>query len=661
MPAWNIDLPVTTYVAHHPSPSLPAGTPQVVVGSDEFQQLLNETYAQSILSIDTETTGLVKWKDVPLYWSLAWGRRRATLSADTLPYFLPLFQDPTKTWVLANAKYDAHILANVGIPLAGKLVDTCVMHALLYEDKPHGLKFMAKHILKWTWADFQDTFGRIGKRQSAEDIIRKAEAHDMNLLVEYAANDAWGTLHVYEELRKQLETAYTHSLFQDRPPYINTLWDFYTKFEVPYTKVLWEMEREGVLIDQQRFEDAKGPAAEEIKGIEKEIAKHAGFVLNPNSPKQVQKYLFETRGLKPIKWTKGGKSGKRNPSADKDVLEYYKHEDPVVGLILKHHEVSKLYSTYIVGLSELLDPHGRIHTSFNQDVARTGRLSSSEPNLQNIPRPENDKWHLRDAFITTPDKLIIAVDYKQLEMRLLAAAAMEPAMLDIFRQNWDIHMGNAAMMYGVPYEDIQAAKKTDKMVKQGELPQASMTEYVLKCLFYRSTAKNIGFGLNYGMGAKRLARQLGIDPDEAQAKINLYKETYPAVSQFYDEAIAETERTGYAFTVMGRRRNIPEIASTRRDERAQAERLAVNTQIQGSAADVIRCAQVNLWKVGLRQRYDCRQLLNVHDEIVFECPKETANDALEEIIDLMEHPFTMDLAVHLGVDAETGPSWGSAK
>lgn len=661
MTSWNIDLPTTLYVSHVEHPKLPKST-QIIVGSPEFMAFRKEMEAQSRISIDTETTGLVRWKDIPLYWSVAWEGKRATLNADTLPYFQSIFDDPTKTWLLANAKYDMHILANVGILLAGKIVCTQVMHSLLYEEMPHRLKFMAKHILHWSWADFQDSFGKIGKRQSAEDVIRRAEAENMALLVEYAANDAWGTYHLWVELKKQLEAAQTFSLYRSVYPYIETLWDLYSKIEVPYTKVLWRMERKGAKVNRQLLEDAAPPAAAEIQGIEREIARHAGYVLNPNSPKQVREYMFGKRGLQPIKWSKGGKTGVRNPSADHDVLEHYKFDDPVVALILQHHELSKLHGTYLVGLHSVLNPKtDRIHSSFNQDVARTGRLSSSDPNLQNIPKPENDKWGIRGAFITDPGHTFIAVDYEQLEMRLLAAASMEQTMIDIFSRKWDIHMGNAAMMYDVPYEDIANAKKTDKLVKQGELTPDHMTEYVLKCLQMRSDAKSIGFGLNYGMGPGKLARQLGITQAEAVAKIARYKEAYPAVTQFYQEAIEETERTGYAFTVLGRRRNIPEIASTRKDERALGERLAVNTQIQGSAADVCKMAQINLDKIDIAGRYGCHMNLQVHDELGFECPTETVAEALPEITDIMEHPFTTDLAVHLAVDAGTGVSWGTAK
>ncbi len=647
------------YVAHQLHPSLPPNS-QIIVGTDAFQEFINEIYAQQLLAIDTETTGLVRWKDLPLYWSLAWGRKRATLNADTLQYFTPLLQSPIPTWIFAYAKYDMHILANVGITIAGECIDTCVEHALLYEDRPHKLKFMANHILKWTWADFQDTFGKIGKKQSAEDVIRRAERENMGLLVEYAANDAWGTLHLHYELKKQLEKAKTYSLFHNRYPYIQTLWDFFNKIEKPYTKTLWRMERKGAKIDRARLEKAEPIAREEIQGIEKELFKLRGKAINPNSPKQVQQFLFEDLGLKPIKMTKGGKSGNRSPSADKDVLEHYKHEHPGVGLILRHHELSKLHGTYLTGLTGIVDPHDRIHSSFNQDVARTGRLSSSDPNLQNIPRIENDKWNLRSAFIPEDGYTIIAVDYQQLEMRLLACASMEPRMIDIFHQGRDIHTGNVEMVFGLPYDDVVAARAVDKAVKSGQMDASSINEYVRTLLQKRYDIKEVGFGLNYGMGANLLARKIGVSRAEAQALIDKYMGTYPAVRAFFDDAIAETERTGYAFTVMGRRRNIPEIASTRRDERARGERLASNTQIQGSAADVTRSAQINIDKLQITERYDCHQILQVHDEIVFECRTECVPDAIEEITELMQHPFPMDLAVQTTVDAGFGDSWGTS-
>lgn len=647
MTGWNIDLPSTQYLG------IPAD-------ADKLQALVNELMNQEFIAIDTETTGLVVWKDLPLYWSLAWQGRRVTLHAGLLHHFKCVFDNPRIMWILANAKYDMHILANVGIILAGKVADIQVMHALLYEDKPHNLKFIANHILGWTWAGFEDQFGKIGKKQSAEDVIRRAEQENMSLLIEYAANDAWGTLGAFRKLREQLEAAPTHSLFSQVPPYIVTLWDLFWKVEIPYTKTLWRMERHGIKVNRQRLEMAAPEAEREIERIEREIAKLAGRVINPKSTPQLRDWLINERGLNPVKFTKGGKTGVREASVDVHFLEHHS-SDPGVQLVMQHRDYSKLYGTYITGLHELLDPRDRIHTRYNQDVARTGRLSSSNPNLQNIPRRENDKWNLRDAFVPEDGNVIIAVDYEQLEMRLLAAAAMEPKMIQIFAEGKDIHTGNVEMVFGIPYDDVVNAKKIDKKVKSGELPPEALTDYVQLCLRRRNEIKSVGFGLNYGMGPFRLARQLGISDQEAKDLIERYMGAYPAVQQFFLEAVHETETTGYAFTIVGRRRNVPEIMSFRKDERAQGERIATNTQIQGSAADVCKMAQVSIDKVDLEGRYGCKQLMQVHDELVFECPKENAERAITEIVDLMEHPFFHDLAVHLGVDAGSGDSWGKAK
>ena len=360
--SWNIDTPASEYFDHS--------------DSGKLEKLIKEVNDQKVVAIDTETTGLVVWKDMPLYWSLAWGDRRITLNASVLPYFADVFANKKIDWVFANAKYDCHILANVGATLAGRLVDIQVMHALLYEERPHGLKDIANHILGWKWSDFQDTFGKITKNFSPFDLIRRAEEENFQLLVEYAANDAWGTLGAYRELKKQLQAANTFSLFADKPPYIRTLWDLFYKIEVPYTKVLWHCERNGIKADIDYLHSIAPTAETEINDTEREITKLAGFVLNPKSPAQLRKYFFEINNYTPLKKTKGGKSGVRTPSTDVKFLEHYADKgDKMAELILKHREFSKLFGTYIKGISDLVDPFGRIHTRFNQDVARTGRLS----------------------------------------------------------------------------------------------------------------------------------------------------------------------------------------------------------------------------------------------------------------------------------------------
>jgi len=394
MTGWNIDLPSTQYL-------------DTSVDSDKLQALINELMDQDFVAIDTETTGLVVWKDLPLYWSLAWKGRRATLHARLLHHFKRVFDNPCITWVLANAKYDMHILANVGITLTGKTVDIQVMHALLYEDKPHNLKFIAQHVLGWTWASFEDQFGKIGKKQSAEDVIRRAERENMALLIEYAANDAWGTLGAFNKLREQLEAAPTHSLFSKVPPYIVTLWDLFWKVEVPYTKTLWRMERHGIKVDRERLEKAKPEAELEIARIEREAAKLAGKVINLKSAAQLRKWFIDERGLNPVKFTKGGKTGVRAASVDVQFLEHHRN-DMAVQLVMQHRDYSKLYGTYITGLHELLDPRDRIHTRYNQDVARC--MPAGELVLTNRGYIPVETVKVGDQVITHKDRPRKVVD-----------------------------------------------------------------------------------------------------------------------------------------------------------------------------------------------------------------------------------------------------------
>jgi DNA polymerase-1 len=604
---------------------------------------------------------LIVWKDIPLYWSLAWGNRRCTVHARALPHFRSLFQEQDRRWLLANAKYDAHILANIGINFGGKLVDIQVMHALLYEDQPHKLKTIANSLLGWRWTDFEDTFGKIGKKRTAEDVIRAAEAENFDLLVEYAANDAWGTLEIGRVLRKQLEAANTDSLFVKIPPYIETLWDLFDKTEVPYTKVLFECERNGILIDQEYLARIAPQAQQEIEEIERDIVRETnGVVMNPNSSAQLLQY-FQRIGAPLNKMTKGGKTGVRNFAMDAEVMEALSEAFPVAKKTLRLRELSKLKGTYIDGISELMDPRGRIHTQYNQDVARTGRLSSSDPNMQNIPRPENDKWKLRGAFIAPPGEELIVADYAQLEMRLLAAGSQESGMCEVIRRGWDIHMGNAAMIYDLPYEEIEQAKSIEKKVKSGALPADAMTDRVKYLLECRAEIKTLGFGLVYGMGDSKLARDLGIAKDEATSKSKHFMEKYPAIAAFKAEQLECAQQYGCIFTIMGRRRSVPGIHSYRRDDRSKAERIAMNTPIQGSAADVMRMAQINCHAADLKQRYGARMLLQVHDELVFQCPKDAVAACKAEIREYMEHPFCVELDVPLAADIGNGPSWMHAK
>lgn len=634
--------------------------------SGNTESIVRQLNDAKVIAIDTETTGLKYMTDIPLYWSLSWeqpdgGFKRACLKAEVLPLFDRVFADEEKDWVFVNAKYDTHILQNVGVQFAGRLLDTCVMHALLYEEHPHGLKEMAEQLLGWRWRGFEDTFGKIDRSdpQYIQNTLRRAESQELSKLVEYASNDAYGTLMIYRHLKEELQDARIWSLYPQEYP---TLWEYFTKLEVPFTRVLWTCERNGNYIDRPYLKAIEGPVQKDIERIQKEANHLLGRMINLNSPKQLQQYFFTEKQYKPLKLTKGGKTGVRQPSVDADFLDVMaKRGEPLAKLTLEFRELSKLLGTYVVGLQEALDIHGRVHTKYNQDVARTGRLSSSEPNLQNIPRPDGDKFGIRKAFIAEPGNTLIVADYEQLEMRLLAAAAMEQDMIDIFLRGHDIHMGNAAFIYEIPYEDIVAAKKTEKKVKNGELPEEAMTDYYKKCLDYRQEVKTIGFGLNYGMREQTLAKRLGCTEEQALEKINRYMARYPAVKHFFDEAIESARQTGYAFTVLGRRRFLGDIISQGWSERGHAERQASNVPIQGSAADVAKCAMLKIHARRLWDEYGWHMLMQVHDELVFEGPEENVDEVMTIISEDMQHPFPTDLAVPLTISIGKGHSWAQAK
>ncbi len=679
---WNIRLPDADWY-----------TPK----DPRLANLVEEVRDQDVVAIDTETTGLKVWKDTVLFWSMAWGdHRRVCMPASTLRYFHESFADSTKRWVMTNAKFDMHMLANMGIELAGDCIDVAVMHSLLYENESHALKDMANKVLGWRWTDFFDTFKPLmvpdntkapkllksgvfnqpTRRETIQEMLMRCYREDLPKLVDYTSNDAYGTLRIYEKLKKELEDNVTHSLY---PQWLPTMAHLFFLTEAPFTKVLWKCERNGVFVNRKYLQDLRVPMWEEVEQLrrqEVQITGNAGF--NSNSPPQLRAYFIDKLGLRPLMYTSGGKSGVKEPSIDKGFLEHYEDEVPLCSVILRKRKLEKLIGTYIDGADEHLDSGGRIHTRFNQDVARTGRLSSSDPNLQNIPTPEKDKFQLRGAFQATKGNVLIVGDYAQLEMRLLACATVTPEnpegakeMIQIFLDGKDIHMGNAAMVYGpiikrqhgwdLTYEFLKEAKKIDSQVKEGKLPASARTERVALALEKRNHIKSVGFGLNYGMKENKLARQLGISKEEAKAIIEAYLGTYPAVSAFYESAITETQQTGYSFTLLGRRRFHPGIASPNPLDRWGEERKAVNNQIQGTAADAVRLAMINCDKANLEAKYGCKMLLQIHDELMFECPAETAEAAKAEIEQIMRHPFPTDLIVPLDVSIGIGSAWNTAK
>lgn len=675
---WNIDLPPAEWIG---------------LGDRKLEEVINAVIDQPVVALDTETTGLNVMKDIPLFWSLSWGHRRICMPAGQMHHFGRAFKDTSKEWVFANAKYDMHMLAQVGIAIQGKCIDTQVMHALLYEEQPHKLKMMAKQVLGWGWRDFFDTFDPKNvldelkdqidsfhddnavdekpkrkikpatRKETIGEMLLRFEQENLQALVEYASNDAYGTFQIYLNLKKQLQEEMTFSLYPDK---FKTMWDIFYKTECPFTKVLWKCERNGILIDADYLKKIEGPVEGRIQRIEREVAQITGRVMNLNSTPELRDYFFKEKGYKPIKLTPG-----KQASTDYDVLQELAVFDPVAKKTLEYRDLDKLLGTYVMGLKKHLDQNNRIHCKFNQDIARTGRLSSSGPNLQNIPKPESDNFKIRAAFIPPEGYDLIVIDYDQLEMRLLAAAAQEPDMVNIFLSGRDIHMGNAELVFGPIYEkkygrrltyaDLKDAKSIDKQVKNGELPESAMTQWVHLCLFARNAIKSVGFGLNYGMKEKKLGNQLGIPKEEALEIIDAYMATYPTVKHFFSESVENCRKYLKSWTILGRRRFLPEINAYNSYERFQAERRATNNEIQGTAADVVRMAMITLDDAQLDYHYGCDMLLQVHDELVFQCPKESTKECMAEIKEYMEHPFDTDLDVPLTASAGSGPSWMHAK
>ena len=656
--------------------------------------IVEEVSKQSHIAIDTETTGLDIINDRVLFWSMAYKvgdtYKLLSLKGDTLFYFKQVFEDKSKIWLLANAKFDMHMLMNMGFFLEGTCYDTQVMHALLFEEEPHGLKYMSESLINYHWSDFKDTFKKnkvpdgLGKfrDETYQEVLLRTERENLEKLKRYTGNDAYATYRVYEVLREKLTT--TVQCISLYPSIYPNLWELFLKTEAPFTKVLWDCERNGVFIDvdylkelnqkintrlnelarilQKMYVDivasyfgkieVTGGANRPKEQRVPEFDKLQDYLINLNSKPQMKQLVFNVLGFKPHSYSKGGKSGEKQPQLDDEFLKINMGNSEFLVLYAEYSELVKIKAPYVEGLADHLDSVGRIHPKFNQDVARTGRLSSKEPNCQNIPNPESDKWKIRKAFRARPGCKLICFDYEALEMRILAAASMEADMVNIFLEGKDIHMGNASMVFNLKYEDIKIAKKT---------AESERTPHQHKCVKARSDIKTIGFGLNYGMQDALLAIKMGCSQEDAKAIRLKYMDRYPSVKKFYTETIENTRMTGIASSILGRRRFFPRINSCRPFERGAAERAAVNMEIQGSAADVARMAMVCIHQANLKQKYGCLMLMQVHDELVFECPIETCEQAAKEIKEWMEHPLQSDLVVPLTVSGAIVDCWSEAK
>lgn len=554
---WSLDRPEATWIKTNKQAS----------------RLKEKLAGNRFAAIDTETTGLRIDKDDVIFWSLSTGKDRYFLDRGMLDEFQQVFKDPKRVWIGTHTKYDAHMLANSGFPLRGDLRCTLVMDRMNDPENDHGLKETYERYFGEKVKSFGEVFYPKNKNgnpykpkgKSEQDIILEKWDQNPRAVVEYASLDAWMSYRVYKHLKKELRGVTTWRG--------ESLWDLYLRFEVPFTKILYACERMGVLIDEQYLNSLKPAMEEEIFKAEKSLNKAAGTVVNVNSPPQLRALFIDKLKLKSPKKTPGGA-----PSTDKSVMEGWANQGvKEAKYVLRHRKVTKIMGTYIDSILQKLDSNGRLHGSLNQHVAETARLSSNAPNLQNIPRPGSDEFKIRRAFIPRPGYKFVAADYSQLEMYLMAHWSGDVGMIQNIKDGKDMHAGNAALVWEEPYDEIIAAKK--------KAPEdVTERDHMLK--EYRQFAKVIGFGLNYGKGARLLASELGLIEQAAKDYPNLkekqiywkavnkaeelirkYFDRMPQVEEYIKHVHEETAEKKYVETLVGRRRWLRHVMDMADQER----------------------------------------------------------------------------------------------
>jgi DNA polymerase I len=521
----------------------------------------------------------------------------------------PILEDPDKPKLGHHLKYDAHVLQNHGIRLAGMRYDT-MLESYVWNSvgTRHDMDSTALCYLGLRTITYEDVAGKGAKQIPFSQVpVERAS--------EYAAEDADVTLCLHRALWPKLES-------------IPALQRLYEEIEQPLVPVLERMERQGVLVDRDLLRAQSARFAAQLQDLLQQARREAGHDINVDSPKQLQQVLFEKLGLPVLRKTPTGQ-----PSTAEDVLEELAASYALPRIVLDYRMLAKLKSTYTDKLPELINPRtGRIHTSYGQAVAQTGRLSSSDPNLQNIPirRPEGRR--IRQAFVAPPGHILVAADYSQIELRIMAHLSGDEGLLAAFAEDRDVHQATAAEVFSVPPADVTADQ--------------------------RRLAKTINFGLIYGMSPFGLARNLGIDRGAAQTYVERYFQRYPGVRRFMDETRRQARERGYVETVYGRRLYLPDIRSGNVQTRQYAERSAINAPMQGTAADIIKRAMIEVDAWCAREDAPARLIMQVHDELVLE----VRSDAVESVTRAVRERMTAaaELRVPLRVDVGTGANWDEA-
>lgn len=587
----------------------------VITGVAALDELVTKMEKSKEFCFDTETTGL-KTREAELVGiAIAFEAHEAyyiPIPADFLPAreilskLQPVFENPEIKKVGQNLKYDIQILMNYKISVEGPLFDTMIAHYLIQNDLHHNLEYLAEVYLNYKMVPIEDLIGKKGERQkNMRDV-------EIPVIKEYAGEDADISWQLYHHLSEELQK--------------KGLLLLALNVEMPLIKVLAEMEYAGFKISKESLENYASILKRDLQVIEDKIYKISDLKFNINSPKQLGEVLFQR-----MKIAEGAQKTKTNQySTGEEVLAKLVDKHPIIQLILDYRATQKLLSTYVEALPALIDPKtGRIHTSFDQAWVSTGRLSSRNPNLQNIPIRDERGKEIRRAFIATDDQhLLLSADYSQIELRLMAHLSEDPNMVRAFTNNEDIHISTAAKVFKVPEPEV-----TPTM---------------------RSSAKTANFGIIYGISSFGLSQRLNISRTDAAALIQGYFENFPLVKQYMDSAIRLAKEKGFVETIMGRRRFLPDIHSANAIVRGVAERNAINAPIQGSAADIIKMAMVKIQQ-RLRKEFTTLMILQVHDELIFDVPLAEL-EAVKELVQYeMEHVLL--LRVPLTVDMGTGKNW----
>ncbi len=598
------------------------GDYELIDTPEKLEVFVKEFAKQDCFAFDTETTSVDSMRCDLVGLSFCWqsgkayylpvrapmGSKRLEM-ADVKKTIGPILADPKRFKIAQNLKYDYLVLENAGLPVAceqGKVFDTMVASYCLHADRSsHGMDAMSKDYLGIEPIPISTLIGK-GKNQLTFDMVDTAAACD------YAAEDADVTFRLYEYLSKRLNA-------------LGEVKQLFETVEMPLVEVLARMEANGVSLDTPLLRKMSNSMTETVDKLTDEIYALAGQPFNIDSPKQLGEILFDRLGLQSIK------KGKTQRSTDAGVLEQLKDQHDIVPLLLEYRQLVKLKNTYTDKLGQLINPRtDRVHASFNQTVTATGRLSSSDPNLQNIPVRTEMGRRIRSAFIPADKSgCILSADYSQIELRLLAHFSKDEALLKAFTEDQDIHRFVASQVYGVEPEDV-----TSEM---------------------RGKAKGVNFGIIYGQGPFGLSKSIGITQAEAKQFIADYFDRYPSIRAFMDNAIHKTKNMGYAETILHRRRPITGLSSKNFNIRSQAERLTINTVIQGSAADLIKVAMINIQKRIETENLPVKMTLQIHDELVFELPEKEAQSHADWIIP--EMTGAIDLDVPLKVDVSIGPNW----